>query len=367
MKLLSKYYGIALLLFTLAVNLLFSYWPALAKSLYLEGFFQVLRYTYDLFLAWIPIPLIYIIILFLLLYLANGLFTIFNRGILASWKKALFALFNLICILISLFYWTWGFNYHIPNQQIIYNGKVEVSAEYLISETRIVQSKINTLRATIQDDSLALDDSQYDPLFQKEIRVKQKETLKTLKWPYNHHVNVRLIRPKGVLLRFSTSGIYLPHALEGHVDAGMSPLQYPATIAHEMAHGYGFTDEGFCNFIALLSCVSTDQAYIQYSALLNYYRYLMGDIRRLDTSLFKELRQNVHPGVRSDLDKIYRYQDLYPDLMPKVRDAIYDQYLKTHGVKSGLRSYSEMVRLVYEWKQSKYDIPTISEYFFFPE
>jgi len=39
--------------------------------------------------------------------------------------------------------------------------------------------------------------------------------------------------------------------------------------------------------------------------------------------------------------------------MPKVRNAVYDSYLKSHGVKEGLRSYSRMILLVDAWNRKE--------------
>jgi len=44
--------------------------------------------------------------------------------------------------------------------------------------------------------------------------------------------------------------------------------------------------------------------------------------------------------------------DKYPDILPKVRDAVYDTYLKSHGVKGGMSSYSTVVKLMLQWKKS---------------
>jgi hypothetical protein len=44
--------------------------------------------------------------------------------------------------------------------------------------------------------------------------------------------------------------------------------------------------------------------------------------------------------------------DKYPDILPDIRNAIYDSYLKTHGVKGGMSSYSAVVRLIFQWKES---------------
>jgi hypothetical protein len=37
--------------------------------------------------------------------------------------------------------------------------------------------------------------------------------------------------------------------------------------------------------------------------------------------------------------------DLFPDIMPELRDLMYDTYLKTNGVTAGLSSYGQVVGL----------------------
>ena len=152
-------------------------------------------------------------------------------------------------------------------------------------------------------------------------------------------------------MRFSTAGIYIPHAFEGHVDGGMHHIQWPNAIAHEMTHGYGFTDEGECNFIAYLASIQSDDKFIRYSGLISYWRYLISNLKRADRSAFNEIWDKIPLSVRADLADIRIYQNRYPDLIPRIRNAIYNRYLKSHGVKEGLMSYSQIVLLVDAWNR----------------
>lgn len=61
----------------------------------------------------------------------------------------------------------------------------------------------------------------------------------------------------------------------------------------------------------------------------------------------------INPSVIGDLKDIIMYSRRYPDIMPKLRDLVYDQYLKSHGVSEGLLSYGRVVLLALSW-QEKY-------------
>lgn len=61
---------------------------------------------------------------------------------------------------------------------------------------------------------------------------------------------MRVLEPAGCLLVFGTAGIFWPFSGEGYVDSGLDSLVIPFTMAHEFAHGFGWTDEG--NAILLL-------------------------------------------------------------------------------------------------------------------
>ena len=273
-------------------------------------------------------------------------------------------LLGFILCFIGLFYTLWGFNYFIPNNDVAYiEAPISFTSDYLKDETCWAQNQITRLRSTLSVDTTALS-FQYSRTTEDEIRIAQEEVLLQWDWPTLGRVRVRILKPKGILLRLSTAGIYIPHALEGHVDGGMFHLQYPFTVAHEMSHGYGFTDEGFCNFIGFVSCINTDNDYIKYSAWLSYWRYLMNDLRKADRSYYNELRRTLPKAIRNDLDEIYKYQDRYPDLIPVARDVIYDAYLKSHGVKSGLVSYGQMTKMVYLWKSQHRENPLVKANFY---
>jgi hypothetical protein len=63
------------------------------------------------------------------------------------------------------------------------------------------------------------------------------------------------------------------------------------------------------------------------------------------------------PVVTRALTLIRQNDKKYPDLMPRIRDAVYSSYLKRHGVKGGLRSYNYVVMMVDQYLDNQSGAP----------
>ena len=171
----------------------------------------------------------------------------------------------------------------------------------------------------------------------------------------NNKINVRVrsLKPRGSLLIWSTAGVYLPFVAEGHIDDGLHPIVKPFTMAHEMTHGYGITEESACNFISFLACVNSDDLFFQYSGWMGYFKYLMAACRKTNSDQFQCFLEILDPGVRSDIQEIYTHHEKYPNILPALRDRIYNSFLKSHGIKEGMVNYSMMIRLAANWQVSR--------------
>ena len=135
------------------------------------------------------------------------------------------------------------------------------------------------------------------------------------------------------------------------MDKGLHPVQWPFTLAHEMAHGYGFGNEGVCNFWAALACLQSKDPGIRYAGRLAYWRYIAVEYRRYDPEGFRRAREALPREVTMDLKAIQKAMDRYPDLVPRLQYRLYDSYLKSQGVKEGMKSYSQVLLLVRSWEQ----------------
>ena len=343
--------------FALVANRLMSGSPEWVDRYYFRGLFQGFRWVYDHTLAYIPIPMVYLSLIIFVVYAARIFTAMIVKVKAGKWlqgiSEGLLGLAAFMGGALFFFYVLWGFNYNRPNiYKELSMQDQKIDSTYMMEELGRVTEQLITTRALISSDSLtALGEKDIPDDMETLIRVELEKLLQSWDVPTYGRVRVRKLLPKGILLRFSTAGVYVPYALEGHIDGGLHPIQWPFTMAHEMSHGYGYGDEGTCNFTGYLACMQSDHPMLRYSALRAYWRYLISDLRKLDKELYRQQMISLPRGIKTDLNEIIQYMDRYPDIMPAVRDKVYDNYLKSHGVKAGLANYSHMIKYVKAYRE----------------
>jgi hypothetical protein len=155
-------------------------------------------------------------------------------------------------------------------------------------------------------------------------------------------------RPKRSLLNFyfarvSVDGMTNPFFLETLANQNLLPFERAATVAHEWSHLAGYADESEANFLGWLICMRGPRS-AQYSGWLSLYGTVMNSLRRRDR---EEISTALADGPRTDLRAIA--QRIQTQTIPgasRAAYAVYDQYLKANRVESGVRSYSEVLRLL---------------------
>ncbi len=335
----KSYHGVVLAALVLAISSLIGQESALVERYYSRGFYLYLRRLYDLIDPVLVVPGILIAIVLVIIV---PLWRAFAQK--RSWKSKLKTIVNIIGWIVFLFYLLWGFNYQrIPYVKQTNLGIVTPSDSLLraeVVETVMTLTELRHRKVWSRDSAINL--SALQGLLSDEMGVY----LSSVDYPTNFDVRVRVWKLKGLLLRFSTAGIYIPHSLEGNVDGGLHPLQLPFTGSHEMVHAFGITHEGVANLCAYMACSKSENIYVRYCAELAYFRYLLTDLRRSDQAAWEEVWAGLDPLIVKDLQDIRQQMDKYPDFIPKIRNKVYDSYLKQHGMADGLKSYSQMVKLV---------------------
>ncbi len=267
-----------------------------------------------------------------------------------------------VFVFVTTFYWVWGFHYFQPNLKERWNlAKTDMDSVY-------IQNRIETLIPDLIRYRQMISQAQIDSLkgggfivMEDALRSQMTRLLPEMGWKTAGNVRIRKLQPEGVLLRLSTAGIYIPYVFEGHVDQGLHSLQLPFTVAHEMAHGYGVTDEGDCNTIALLVCLQTEHPVYIYASLLTYFRYLYFDPRWSDQNK-SNILTSLPDVIRTDLENIKKQSFLFPDVFPAIRDIMYETYLRLMGVEEGLQSYHSFVDKIYSIQKQKPEV--LPEWFF---
>ena len=146
-------------------------------------------------------------------------------------------------------------------------------------------------------------------------------------------------------------GIYFPFTGESYIDPSMHALEKPFTIAHEMAHSYGVTNEGEANFIAWVICTNSDDPLLRYSGQLRLLMYQIRDYYRMAPEEYREWLRNLDAGIKNDMMSIKRNSDEIQAYSLELSRKTNDVFLKTQGVKAGINSYQQLPKLAFAWRE----------------
>ncbi len=157
--------------------------------------------------------------------------------------------------------------------------------------------------------------------------------------------------PKPALLSIGMSylgisGIYIPFTGEPTFNAAQPLPALPFTMAHEKAHQRGFALEDEANFLAFISCTSSDDAYSRYSGYLMTSSYLLGELAVVDPERYNRTVQMLEEKPREDLQSIYDFWKQYEGFWSRVSSKVNDTYLRANRVESGVHNYNEVVQLI---------------------
>jgi hypothetical protein len=283
-------------------------------------------------------------------YVFKFLRTLFSKQI--PFRKRLVQsgrnLLNFAGFMLFSFLLLWGFNYARPNfaQQIGLTIQKPDSLA-LRQELEIAANEAIAVRKIFSEGPLSINGFSTD--FEDKIRTDVSNFLEKNNFKAGGRLRGREISPDGFLFRFGISGIYMPFTGESSIDAALHPLEKPFTMAHEMAHGYGWTEEATANFVAYLSCINSADNFTKYSGLMSYYRYVASNYKRYHPEAYKIFRANLPEGFRNDLEAINQRLQKYPVWFST--DKLNDIFLKSQGVPEGIESYSRIVVLVYSWRK----------------
>lgn len=329
--------------------------PSWIEQYYSRGFFQLFRMFWDTLLtSWFPMALLYLLVLILLLR--------FSRAVYQWWKlEGLKKLWSFLAGLLGLLGWgvfsfllLWGYNYgRVPVEEKLGLELVPPMREVLQAQIKTEAATLANLRAQIPNAGEEALTARYFPSdLEQQLSNALEEVLTYYNYPVVGKVRARTLYPRGIFLRFSSAGLYLPWTGEGHVDAGLLLLQRPYTMAHELAHGYGFGDEGTCSFWSYLTAFRVQNPALKYAIRLGYWRRLAAGWARADRERYDEFRATLPAGMIADLEAINENNASYPDIMPRFRDAAYDSYLKAQGIAEGMQNYGKVVLLVEAWRKT---------------
>lgn len=322
--------------------------PSFIEFWYSRGLYLWIRKVLDYFGQYSPIPFVTVLLIFLLFRFFEWLKRVRKNKVRLSTIAR--QILNCIGAFIFFFQFLWGLNYgRVSIEDHLGFEDTLLTTQSLTNEFNYVTSQLKTSRSKWGNEEFP-DHAIFLTGGEDELRKSLQQVLQELGYPSGATVRGRIVSPKGILMRNNGSGIYIPYSGEGHIDKGLHQLRLPFVMAHEMSHGYGFADEGTCNFLAYLACINSDNEYFNYSGQLAYWKYLARDMVKNGLKDPLTIEKDLPQAVQQDLQAIRKESKKYPDLFPKLGKKTYNKYLKAQGIKEGMDSYNKVVNLAYSYR-----------------
>jgi hypothetical protein len=339
------------------VRLLLGKNSVIVENFYSRGFFVGFRSLWDHTLGYSLVPLLYVLIAAVV---ARGIERFFRRvarkkvsghrptSLFEKIGRGALLVGSRLGILAFFFYVLWGFNYDrisVDKQLGLDVGPVDLAT--LRAEAERTERALADCRASIPlVTDAALSGEMLPPNLEADIRRALVKVLSDAGYPVTGRGRVRRLWPGGWLMRFSSTGFYFPYCGEGYIAANLTPAERPFVMAHELVHVYGITDEGAANFLGFLACEASDDHFVRYAGQLAYWEYVFPELVRASRDDAKELAARLPVGVRADLRAAFENWNRFRGRLQEAALAVYGQYLKSQGVKEGIKSYDRFVALV---------------------
>ena len=160
-------------------------------------------------------------------------------------------------------------------------------------------------------------------------------------------IGVKAMMFSRLMSRMDFTGFYCAFTGEANVNVDSPACLLPSTVAHEMAHQRGIAPEEECNFLAVLSCVTSGDPVYEYSGYLMGYLYLGNALYQVDPVNYWFIRDTLPAEARTDLAENNIYWSQFRNTAVRaVSNTVYDGILKSYGEEEGIQSYGAMVDLL---------------------
>ncbi|MDR2292227.1 MAG: DUF3810 domain-containing protein [Prevotellaceae bacterium] len=282
---------------------------------------------FDVFTITAPLALLTLIVLM-----------IFKK---VKWSKGLYMIACSVLLLVAWFYLAWGFAYFRKDFYERCNvQKSEYNAENFSAFAKNFIEDANSARI----DFKSIDKTDINRKIEEQYE-KLKDVLK-IKYPNGKRKPKRMLY-ESLHTKTGISGYFGPFFNEIHVNSFVLDFEYPFTLAHEKAHQFGVASEAECNLYAFIVCATSNDAQLRYSAYISTIVYVLNNYYKIFPDDYKNLLEAVDSQVIEDVKNMSKHWlDAKNQTLSNAHKAVYNTYLKTNNINSGIQNYSEVVNLL---------------------
>jgi len=255
-------------------------------------------------------------------------------------------------VLVTLFYFLWGFNYSRPPLEEMVGWELpdSVTVEELAGMVEeLVQAgneEYRLIHGTDDAGTPTVLANGRDPTVEK-LRAGWVLARRSLGFPDRPEPSGRVKTP---LLRpwyewVGVAGFYFPWTGEPNVRGGIPAVELGKILAHELAHQRGVAPEAEANFWGYVAAALAPDPTSRYSAYLFAQRQLLALLARFDGERAMTLARTRVPGVARDLQDAAEYWGKFRGRGTRIGRAANDAYLRTNRVAGGVRNYGRSTLL----------------------
>lgn len=148
---------------------------------------------------------------------------------------------------------------------------------------------------------------------------------------------------KTIMSELHITGVFFAPFGEANINGyEVNNLYFPHTLAHEMAHGKGVMREYEANLVASYICLTSDNPYLRYGALVDcmYSAINIVGLYPNSSKIVESLYASINDGIRTERENYSKFYAQFT-LLKDIGNFFNDLYLKLNKQKEGTGSYNK--------------------------
>ena len=143
-------------------------------------------------------------------------------------------------------------------------------------------------------------------------------------------------------------GFMGPFFCESQLNTDLPDIEYPFTLAHEMAHLAGVTSEAEANYWAYVFCRQSENAAVRYSGYLGILGYAASNASALlQDDEYDAWSESLSPEALEDYESIHEFwQGKRVKVIDGIQRWMMDLLLKSNNVPEGARDYFGVIAMI---------------------